>query len=390
MIEGEASFSDFSDIAPLSGTEATKALTQLRESRDWVRDLSRMIPLEEAQRIRENWQGVSDVEGFQGVVVKPFLESLMKATTDGVTWNAAEGALDKGLLYLTNHRDIVLDPSLVNVALLDHGRGSTEIGIGSNLLGSAWVSDLVRLNRCFVVERSGSARERYMHSLRTAAYIRSATSSGTPVWLAHREGRAKDGHDSTAPALVRTLSQGCDPNVWNGLKVVPVSISYEWDPCDALKVNELLHRETSGAYSKVPGEDELSMWTGLVGAKGRVHLEFSSVMSWEHSTEDSRPERGMALAYDRRLMAGMRLWPNQRIAAEQLGLDNSVCELIPEPTPEERTQWDRRKSVVEDALKERGWSREQAVRKWCQGLAAPLQLQQSLLDKACDRDGSGH
>ncbi|MGB1384920.1 MAG: hypothetical protein ACPG66_07380 [Flavobacteriales bacterium] len=389
MIEREASFSDFSDIAPLSGDEATQALTRLRESRDWVRDLSRMIPLKEAQRIRENWEGVSSVEGFQSEVVKTFLDSLMAATTDGVTWNAADGALDDGLLYLTNHRDIVLDPSLVNVALLDHGRGSTEIGIGSNLLGSAWVNDLVRLNRCFVVERSGSARDRYMHSLRTAAYIRSATSSGTPVWLAHREGRAKDGHDATAPALIRTLSEGCNPNVWNELQVVPVSISYEWDPCDAFKVNELLHRDTSGAYSKLSGEDELSMWTGLVGAKGRVHLEFSSIMSWEHSAEESRPERGMALAYDKRLMSGMRLWPNQRIAAEELGLANSVCDLIPEATPEEREDWVHRKSMVEDALKERGWSREQAVVKWCQGLAAPLQLRHSLLDEARYGDSSG-
>jgi hypothetical protein len=390
MIQREASFSEFSDIAPLSGTEATQALVRLRNSRDWVQELGRLIPLEDAERICGKWEQVSDVRGFQNEVVKPFLHSLMAATTDGVTWNAAEGALDQGLLYLTNHRDIVLDPSLVNVALLEHGRGSTEIGIGSNLLGSDWVSDLVRLNRCFIVERSGSARERYMHSQRTAAYIRSVTALGTPVWLAHREGRAKDGHDATAPALIRTLSEGCQPEVWNGLRVAPVSISYEWDPCDVLKVNELLHRERSGMYSKAPGEDELSMWTGLVGPKGRVHLEFSSVISWQESSRDSRPEKGMASAFDDRLMEGMRLWPNQKMAAEHLGLDGSMCELIPDPTSAERAIWERRRSFVEDALAERGWSRELAARKWCEGLSAPLQSRHALLEKTGYGHGSGN
>ena len=172
MIEREVSFSEFARMAPLKGSEAATALQRLSGSRDWATELSRMIPEEDARLLANRWAQVSDTESFQTLVIKPFLESLMGQTTNGVTWTASPGSMDQGMLFLSNHRDIVLDPSLVNVALLEHGRGSTEIGIGSNLLSSPWISDLVRLNRCFVVERSGSARERYEHSQRTARYIR--------------------------------------------------------------------------------------------------------------------------------------------------------------------------------------------------------------------------
>ena len=373
---------EFAQMAPLKGDEASIALARLRESRDWVNDLSRIISLEDAQLIREAWDGVNDTEGFQSRVVKPFLESLTRHTTTGFTWHAAPGALDHGMLYLSNHRDIVLDPALINVAMLQHGRGSTEIGIGSNLLGSPWVNDLVRLNRCFIVERSGTARERYEYSLRTARYIRHVVSQSTPVWLAHREGRAKDGMDTTAPALIRTLSDGCDPRVWNELAVVPVSISYEWDPCDVFKVNELLHKEHHGEYKKQPGEDQLSMLTGLSGQKGRVHIEFGQKMDWPAHLNDSRPERETAKLFDKRLAQGMQVWPNQILSAEALGMDHILCNYAVEVTEADQEAWQERKLMVVDALHENGWSKEVAGIKWCEVLAAPLKLNQLLLDQA--------
>ncbi len=387
MIEREASIAEFSDMSPLKGREAQEALHRLRLSRDWVSYLSRMITEQEARTVAEYWKDVNDTESFQSHVVKPFLESLMANTTQGFTWNGTPGSMDSGMLFLSNHRDIVLDPSLVNVALLNHGRGSTEIGIGSNLLGSPWVSDLVRLNRCFVVERSGSARERYEHSQRTARYIRHVVSNGAPVWLAHREGRAKDGMDATAPALIRTLSDGCQPDVWNRLHAVPVSISYEWDPCDALKVNELLHKERDGQYAKSPGEDELSMWTGLVGQKGRVHLEFGHVLRWEESPESRKVEREMARAFDACLMDGMKAWANQGLAAEALGLDREIVGLASPATEADRQGFAQRMDSVARQVTGKGWSAEQASLKWCQITAAPLIRRHSLLQEA--RDGNG-
>ena len=388
MIEREARVSEFTDMAPLHGREAEVALHRLRESRDWSRELSRLVPSEDAQSLAEAWSRTNDTESFQSMVVKPFLESLMRQTTDGVTWDAAPGALDQGMLFLSNHRDIVLDPSLVNVALLNHGRSSTEIGIGSNLLGSQWVSDLVRLNRCFVVERSGSARERYEHSQRTARYIRHVVREGIPVWLAHREGRAKDGMDATAPALIRTLSDGCQAEAWNGLKVVPVSISYEWDPCDAFKVNELLHTKEYGSYQKQAGEDELSMWTGLVGHKGRVHLQFGEVHPWMDSSGDARAERAMATHFDSHLMAGMKLWPNQGLAAEQLGLSSELIHMADPASDPDRKAFNKRLKGIATALQKQGWGEEAAMTQWCEILAAPLIRRQALLDEAGHGNGT--
>lgn len=380
MIQDGVSAARLKEMAPFKGDQATEVLSALLQARNWKSDLARLIPESEGAKLVQAWSEVTTVSAFQERVVKPFLEALMRHTTQGVSWKFQGEALGKGMLFLSNHRDIVLDPSLVNVALMDSGREATEIGIGSNLLGSPWVRQLVKLNRCFVVERSGSARERYNHSLETAAYIQKAIRSGTSVWLAHREGRSKDGHDATAPALIRTLSSNGDASTWNALNVVPVSISYEWDPCDALKVNELLHLETHGDYQKSSGEDELSMWTGLVGQKGHVHLEFGCPFHWPRDAPDVKPERQLSQAFDRELLQGMKVWPNQILAAEALGVAVPFYAEGVNPTAEDRKQWLQRKTSIEEALAEKGWSREHAALRWCQTLMAPLAHRASMLN----------
>ncbi|MEY3010312.1 MAG: hypothetical protein RLZZ314_954 [Bacteroidota bacterium] len=373
MIEEDCKVQGFEDIAPLSGLRAQEAMVALRESRDWVGDLSRLIPSDRAERVVESWRNIEHVDHFQSYVVKPFLDALIEETTSGVTWEGVEESMEQGMLFLSNHRDIVLDPSLINVALMESGRMPTEIGIGSNLLASEWIRDLVRLNRCFVVQRSGSPRERLYHSLRTASYIRHAIHRGDAVWLAHREGRAKDGIDLTAPALMRTLSEGCQKDVWNSLNVVPVSISYEWDPCDAMKVHELLTKERFGHYVKQQGEDELSMWTGLVGYKGRVCLHFGSILDWKTDSDSKKPERDMARLFDMQMHAGMKIWPNQRLSCEFLGLkETSSSQTSTEPVSEEdRREWRNRMNSVVGQLQGRGWSDEEIQRKWCEISSGP-------------------
>lgn len=380
MIQDGVSHARLEEMAPFKGDQATGVLSALLEARNWKGDLARMIPESKAEELVHQWSLVKTVSAFQECVVKPFLEALMLQTTNGVSWNFQGEALEKGMLFLSNHRDIVLDPSLVNVALMDNRREATEIGIGSNLLSSPWVRQLVKLNRCFVVERSGTARERYSHSLDTAAYIQRAIQSGTPVWLAHREGRSKDGLDATAPALIRTLSSNGEASTWNALNAVPVSISYEWDPCDAFKVNELLHLETHGEYQKSQGEDERSMWAGLVGQKGQVHLEFGDVFQWPEDVPDFKPERHIALTFDQHLLRGMRTWANQILAAEALGVAVPGYADQVETTDADRSAWMQRKTFIEDALVEQGWSREQAAHRWCQTLIAPLTQRASLLE----------
>ena len=381
MPKAEVNHTGFEDMAPLKGEEATKALVALREGTDWVRQLGKVLSHEQAQRLLAAWTHVEDVEGFQLNVVKPFLEALAEKTTSGFTWSGDLASLKSSLLFLTNHKDIVLDPSFLNVVLLEQGLPATEIGIGSNLLASPWVNALVRLNRCFVVERSGSARDRYQHSLRTAAYIRHITAQGQPVWLAHREGRAKDGVDATAPALIRTLSDNSQPQMWNALHVSPVSLSYEWDPCDGMKVRELLMRERDGDYTKAGGEDQRSMLLGMIGDKGRVHFHFNASVPWEDPTEGLRPEQHMATKVDEVLMTGMRFWPNQRLCGEWLGLEPEVLAPAPEPTQADRQAWQTRLSTISGQLEAEGWSVEQVSRKWCEITSAPLTHRHALLHK---------
>ena len=379
MPKAEVNHTGFGDLAPLKGEEASKALAALRDGTDWVHQLGKVLSNEQAQVLLAAWSQVQDVEDFQMSVVKPFLEALADKTTSGFTWSGDLSSLKSGLLFLTNHKDIVLDPSFLNVVLLGQGLPATEIGIGSNLLSSPWVNALVRLNRCFVVERSGSARDRYRHSLRTAAYIRHVTAQGQPVWLAHREGRAKNGVDATAPALIRTLSDNGQPDTWNALQVSPVSLSYEWDPCDGMKVLELLTRDRDGNYTKTEGEDQRSMLLGMVGDKGRVHFHFNPSVPWEGSEEGLRPEQHMATKVDEALMTGMRFWPNQRLCGEWLGLAPGVLAPAPEPTQEDRDAWKTRLSAIVDQLKEAGWSEEEVSRKWCEITSAPLTHRHALL-----------
>ena len=381
MPKAEVNHTGFEDMAPLKGEEAAKALVSLRDGTDWVRQLGKVLSQEQAQGLLAAWNHVDDVEGFQLNVVKPFLEALADKTTSGFTWSGELSSLKSGLLFLTNHKDIVLDPSFLNVVLLGQGLPATEIGIGSNLLASPWVNALVRLNRCFVVERSGSARDRYQHSLRTAAYIRHITSQGQPVWLAHREGRAKDGVDATAPALIRTLSDNGHLETWDALRVSPVSLSYEWDPCDGMKVRELLMRERDGDYTKAEGEDQRSMLLGMVGDKGRVHFHFNDAVMWEDPKEGLRPEQHMAVKVDEVLMTGMRFWPNQRLCGEWLGLDPEVLAPAPEPTQADREAWKTRLSSITGQLEAEGWSEEQVSRKWCEITSAPLTHRHALLNK---------
>ena len=381
MPKAEVNHTGFEDMAPLKGEEAAKALVSLRDGTNWVRQLGKVLSQEQAQGLLAAWNHVDDVEGFQLDVVKPFLEALADKSTSGFTWSGELSSLKSGLLFLTNHKDIVLDPSFLNVVLLGQDLPATEIGIGSNLLASPWVNALVRLNRCFVVERSGSARDRYQHSLRTAAYIRHITAQGQPVWLAHREGRAKNGVDATAPALIRMLSDNGHLETWDALRVSPVSLSYEWDPCDGMKVRELLMRERDGDYTKAEGEDQRSMLLGMVGDKGRVHFHFNDAVMWEDPKEGLRPEQHMAVKVDEVLMTGMRFWPNQRLCGEWLGLDPEVLAPATEPTQADREAWRTRLSSITGQLEAEGWSEEQVSRKWCEITSAPLTHRHALLHK---------
>ena len=309
----------FAHMRPYLDHEVPEAIACLVGALDWESHLGPFIGEKHASDLLNGIRDLQSVEAFQENLSRVFIDLLLQRTSEDVTVSFDSDFEGHGALFISNHRDIVLDPSLINMALLSRGESTTQIGIGSNLLQTEWVENLVRLNKSFIVRRGGTPREQLMASAEVAQYVRHViTEQNASVWLAQREGRAKDGDDRTSPALIRMLLNGEDGASWNRLKVQPVSLSYEWDPCDGMKVRELLIRdENDGEYMKAAGEDERSMKQGLFGWKGRIHVAFCNPLAWEEPPEGVRPAAHLAARVDQVLHEAMRTWPCQHWAARE-------------------------------------------------------------------------
>ncbi len=248
--------------------------------------------------LRRELRGVSDVHSIQ-MVIKRYMDRMIEETTSGLSVSGLE-RLDPGraYLYMSNHRDIAMDPAFTNYALHGQGRDTVRIAIGDNLLTKPWVSDLMRLNKSFIVKRSVSGpRELLAASKNLSDYIRhSVLEEHAPVWIAQREGRAKDGLDRTEPAVIKMLAMSRDKREQSfgehiaSLGIVPVAISYELDPCDALKANELYAKDTTGNYEKGEQEDVASIGQGIVGEKARVHVSFGTPLGADLETPEAVAE----------------------------------------------------------------------------------------------------
>lgn len=259
--------------------------------------------------------------------------------------------LDPGQAYLfiSNHRDIFMDAGLVNFVIRRQGHDTARSAVGDNLLSRRFAADLMRLNKSFVVERSASgARAVYSALTRTSQYIRHSLEEGHSVWIAQREGRSKDGYDRTDPALIKMLAlsyRGGGENLSQlirRMRIVPVAISYELDPCDRLKAHELFVTDRDGSYSKPADEDLRSIVEGMTGFKGRVHLNFAAPLAGEFSDADA-----VARAIDREIVTGLRVFPTQLQAAVELGV-GQPCE-APDPLPEVEAEFaDRLEHCPED------------------------------------------
>jgi len=240
-------------------------------------------------------------------------------------------------LFISNHRDIVMDSGLISYALYEAGHPTVRSAVGDNLLSEPYAADLMRLNKSFVVERGLSGTRAVFQALsRTSAYIRHSLEEGVSVWIAQREGRAKDGFDRTERALLKMLALAYRKDITdfgellNRVELVPVSVSYELDPCDRRKAHELFVRERSGAYVKPPDEDLRSMVDGITGYKGRVHLCFGAPLGGDFADADA-----LAVALDRAIVGGLRVFPTHVEAADRLGLavDRTNLPALPAPLP---------------------------------------------------------
>lgn len=354
-------------MRPLKDSEVPEAAAFLQAEVDWHSELDGMLGAPAVDELISALDSVTSVGEFQERISQPLVHVLLLHTAGEVQFHYPPEFDARGALFISNHRDIVLDPSLVNLALLQRGFPTSEIGIGSNLLRLPWVERLVRLNRSFIVQRGGTPREQLQRSAEVAAYVREAVlQRASSVWLAQREGRAKDGDDRTSPALIRMLLDGGGREAWDALRVHPVCLTYEWDPCDAMKVRELLLREAQdGAYTKREGEDEMSMRLGLLGAKGAIHVRILPPVEWVEG--EGRPAQLLAQEIDRRIHAGYaECTPHAWAAARAAGL-----EWTGDPAAEVACR-ERLDRVVEAVQQDTPFSEEAIERLWCTMTAQPL------------------
>jgi len=250
-----------------------------------------------------------------------YMDSLIAKSTDGFSYNGlAKLDMNKPVLFISNHRDIILDAALVNLALFQNGGSTVEAAVGDNLLHKPWVADLLRLNKCFIVKRSEKTKRAMLTASKNlSAYIHHAiTENQQNIWIAQREGRAKDGIDKTNAAIISMLMLNKDKPMPIGeylqqLNIVPVAISYEYDPCDSDKAKELCERALTGEYEKAANEDVKSMTQGIIGNKGRIHIEFCTPLQGDF--EDSK---SVAAAIDQQIISNYKLWDSNQAAHAQL------------------------------------------------------------------------
>ena len=311
-------------LAEPSIASATAQFAFPRATRLWPALAARLA----RGQLQRELSGVDSVEGVQAFLADIFAR-MIDDTTDGLTVSGADQLTPGGrFLFVSNHRDIALDSGFMNWALLQAGHETSRIAVGDNLFGVDYAADLMRLNKSFIVKRAAKgAKAAYAAMLLTSKYIRHSLEEGVSVWIAQREGRAKDGIDRTDAALIKMFALAYRKEVDDltalveRFALVPVSVSYELDPCDQLKARELYLTEQEGAYEKPDDEDLNSIVTGIMGYKGRVHLAFGTPLSGAFEDADA-----VAQAIDAQLIANLKVFPTHLEAARLLGDPSDVVE----------------------------------------------------------------
>lgn len=278
---------DFSDIAPYDNEQFKDKLKSLVKEPGFMHAVTSVMPGVDYDKFSDNILRISNKDDFQRQVMGRFLEQIASNTTDGITYSGIENVnQSKNYTFITNHRDIVLDSAFLNLGFLRNGITTSEIAIGDNLLIYEWITDLVKINKSFIVKRNLRLTQALEAARQLSAYIHYAiTEKKESVWIAQREGRAKDSTDLTQESVIKMLALGGGkPDIASRLaeiNIMPATISYEFDPNDYLKAKEFLQRHRNPDFKKSQHDDLFSMETGMLQYKGRVHIAISKCISDE-------------------------------------------------------------------------------------------------------------
>ncbi len=343
------SSSRFDDIRPFIDSEVPAVMKRLSENDLLVSSFRTM----KWPSCPEPLKGISDslvrvflkrklsrirtVQEFQSRIIADYLlKRVLEKTSDGITYSGIK-KLSRGepYIFMSNHRDIVMDPALVNYALYLNGFSIPYIAFGDNLLLNDAVSDLIRINNGIIVKRGLARKEQLEASMHLSEYLNYLRNEGNNFWISQREGRAKDGIDQTNPAIINMFylserkKEGGFAEFIRQCNIVPAAISYEKDPCDRLKAWELYRKNKNGVHIKRKNEDLISMLAGLSGDKGRIHIGFGAPLTGYYEDKNA-----LADAIDKAIHSLYRFWPRNYIAYDYLFKTDKYADKYTEPEKE--------------------------------------------------------
>ncbi len=323
---------DFDDIRPYSNDEVQTAIKELLDDRQFKTVVKGLVPYLPYWLTRTIIQlfliGVKSTQDFQARVMQPTAKIILRRSTDGYTYHPSPDITwDKRYTFISNHRDIILDISIFNIMLYEHGAPTTcEVAIGDNLLIYPWIKKLVRLNKAFIVHRSLPPKEMFQSSVLMSQYMHFAINEKQEnLWIAQREGRAKDSSDNTQEGVLKMMTLGYDDHPINAIRdmnVVPMTISYEFDPCDFLKAQEFQLKRDNANYKKTRQDDLINMRTGIFGYKGHVTCRVSKcINNWLDDLQKLPQQeffRETTSRIDQQIHSHYELYPNNYIALDLL------------------------------------------------------------------------
>ncbi|KIP58713.1 acyltransferase [Prevotella pectinovora] len=318
----------YDDIRPFDPEELPAAFERLLSDAQFQQVLGYLYPGVPLEAVKTKMMACKTNLEFQLAFCYGFLKDLMAKASKGFDMNVEAVDVTKRYTFVSNHRDIVLDSALLDVLLYDAGFNTTcEIAIGDNLLSLPWVKDLVRLNKSFIVQRSLSPREFLMASKKMAEYMHYVVGEKNDnIWIAQREGRAKDSNDRTQPSILKMMAMGGEGSPVDRLRqlhIVPLAISYEYDPCDFLKAAEFQLRRDVPGWKKTALDDVNSMRTGIMGYKGEVHYHCAPCI--DGFLDNLSPDIPKTKVFDviaehidKEIFKNYRLYPSNYIALDML------------------------------------------------------------------------
>ena len=319
---------EFDTIRPWEPEDLPEVFDRLLANDQFKQVLAYLYPQVPLEMIAQKLKACKTNLDFQLAFAYDFVHGILKKATTGCEMDCSSLDNTRNYTFISNHRDIVLDSAILDVMLIENKFKTTcEIAIGDNLLSLPWVKDLVRVNKAFIVERALSMRQMLMSSKRLSDYMHFAIKEKNEnIWIAQREGRAKDSNDRTQKSILQMMSMGGEGSIIERLKqlhLVPLSISYEYDPCDFLKAKEFQQKRDYAEWKKGPTDDLVSMQTGIFGYKGHVHYHAAPCLDeYLDSLDPNMPKQDIynkvAAYIDQQIHRNYRLYPGNYVVLDML------------------------------------------------------------------------